>query len=125
MLTIHRPIFNKGITFEKKIAKEKWNKLVELIEESKVPVKHKSETGREIFLTIIDENIADIELYYNFGIEGEFVHIQLWYYRFQLISLNEKHNEKNHNFKSIHEAMNYINVILKDIAFDRKQVPIV
>ena len=124
MLTIHRPIFNKGITFEKKIAKEKWDKLVELIEESKVPIKHKSETGNEIFLAIIDENIADIELYYNFCNKGEFVHNQIWYYRFKLIALNEKHNEKNHNFKSIHEAMEYINSILRDIAFDRKQVPI-
>ena len=110
MLTIHRPIFNKGITFEKKIAKEKWNKLVELIEESKVPVKHKSETGREIFLTIIDENIADIELYYNFGIEGEFVHIQLWYYRFQLISLNEKHNGRTTTLKVYMKLWNILTV---------------
>ncbi|MFC3466664.1 hypothetical protein CD120_05245 [Staphylococcus saprophyticus] len=107
MLTIHRPIFNKANTFEKNISKMKWNKLVELIEESKVPIKVKSEDNSEVFLTIIDENLADIELYYNF----------------QLISLNEKHNERNHNFKSINEAMNYINVILKDIAFDRKQIP--
>lgn len=124
MLTIHRPIFNKGITFEKKLAKEKWDKLVELLEESQMMIKQKSESGNEIFLRIIDEELADIELYYNFGIKGEFVHIQLWYYRFQLIELNEKHNEKNHNFKSIHEAMEYINSILRDIAFDRKQVPI-
>ncbi|WP_398574065.1 hypothetical protein [Staphylococcus equorum] len=123
MLTIHRPIFNKANTFEKNISKMKWNKLVELIEESKVPIKVKSEDNSEVFLTIIDENLADIELYYKFDVNGNFVHIQLWYYNFQLISLNEKHNEKNHNFKSINEAMNYINVILKDIAFDRKQVP--
>lgn len=123
MLTIHRPIFNKGVTFEKKQAWEKWNKLVELLEESTVNVKYKSESGREIFLSIIDENVADIELFYNFGIEGEFVHIQLWYYRFNLSALDQKHNGNHHNFKSLHEAMEYINSILRDIAFDRKQIP--
>ncbi|MCJ0960918.1 hypothetical protein MTW73_11200 [Staphylococcus haemolyticus] len=123
MKTIHRPIFNKGYTFERKAAREKWLKLVELLKETDLTIKNESETGNEMFISIPGEDIADIELYFKPEINGEFVHIQLWYYRFNLSALDQKHNEKNHNFKSLHEAMEYINSILRDITFDRKQIP--
>ncbi|MBO0376889.1 hypothetical protein [Staphylococcus warneri] len=123
MRTIQRPIFNKGYTFERKAAHEKWLKLVNLLKQTDLPIKYESETENEMFIIIPGENIADIELYFKPEINGEFVHIQLWYYRFKIRKIEEKHNEQNHNFKSIYDAMTYINSILRDVAFDRKQIP--
>lgn len=121
MQTVQRAVFNKAFTYEKQIAKEKWNKFKELIKDTGLLIKSFKEN--EILLNIEGEEYADIEIYFKPTIDGYFVHIQLWYYDFKLRKVNEEHNRKNHNFKSIYDAFNYINRILKDIKYDRKIVP--
>ena len=123
MKAIQRSTFNKAHTFEKKAALEKWNKFVELLESSTLTTKNKSESGKEIYIVIEGEDKADIELYFNPTINGYFAHVELWYYQFKLISMNNKHNKETHNFKSIHQAFRYINELLEDIKWDRKLLP--
>lgn len=118
MKTIQKHIVNKGLTYEKQVAFDKWKKFKALIMESDIEIKSVSEN--EILLYIENVKKSDIEIFPVHGVGSEFVHIQLWYYEFNLQEIENKHNYHNHRFSSIPEAIAYINSIYRDIKIDKK-----
>ncbi|AWI45191.1 hypothetical protein BJG88_10780 [Staphylococcus nepalensis] len=121
MKKIQKQYINKARTFEKKIAKEKWNKLREIIRESGVSVKIDRE--HEMWLNVAPNSNAEIELYPYRLLNGEFVHIKIWSYQFKSEILKERYFGSDRNQRDISgipEALLYINRILEDIRFDIK-----
>lgn len=116
MKTIQKRFIQKSLTYDKQLSSDKWYKLKELIRESGIDIK--IDRDNEMFLTIDDK--ADIELYPLHDYNGEFVHIQLWYYKFRSDRLNQLHLEKHHNYSGIPAAMEYINTIYRDVNMDKK-----
>ncbi|MEB7657623.1 hypothetical protein NGB24_07120 [Mammaliicoccus vitulinus] len=117
MKTIQKNTFNKSLTFEKQIAKQKWDKFKELIQQSGVAIKSIEEDT--ILLKIEGEERADIEMFSVHTAFGDFVHIQLWYYYFNSESINEKHRRKSNRYNDIPSAFAYINSIYEDIKMDK------
>lgn len=117
MKTIQKHIFNKGLTYEKQAANNKWEKFKMLIIESGIAIK--SVSDNEILLYIENTKKADIEIFPVHGIGSEFVHIQLWYYKFKLPEVEVKHQNHNHRFCSIPGAIRYLNSIYMDIKMDK------
>lgn len=121
MKTIQKQYINKGKTFEKKIAQMKWDKLRKLIRESGIFIKIDSE--HEMWLEITLDSAAEIELYPHRLLNGEFVQIKLWDYQFNLEVFKNHYRELGNNQRAIsgiHEALQYINRILKDVRTDIK-----
>lgn len=119
MKKIQKQYVNKGKNFEKKIAKEKWDKLRELIRESGIFIKIDSE--HEMWLEITPDSAAEIELYPHKLLNGEFVQIKLWDYQFNLEGLKNRYKELGINQRAISgipEALQHINRILKDVRMD-------
>lgn len=119
MKKIQKQYVNKGKNFEKKIAKEKWDKLRELIRESGIYIKIDSE--HEMWLEITPDSAAEIELYPHKLLNGEFVQIKLWDYQFNLEGLKNRYKELGINQRAISgipEALQHINRILKDVRMD-------
>lgn len=116
MKTIQKRFIQKSLTYDKQLSSNKWYKLKELIRESGIDIK--IDRDNEMFLTIDDR--ADIELYPLHDYNGEFVHIQLWYYKFRSDRLNQLHLEKHRNYSGIPAAMEYINTIYRDVNMDKK-----
>lgn len=117
MNTFNKSLIRKSLTYEKTIAKDKWIKLQELIRESGVNIK--IDRNDEMFLTV--DYKVDIELYpLNNDYNGEFVHVQLWYYKFEAERLNQIHLETSHNFSGIPAAFEYINRIYWDVNIDKR-----
>lgn len=119
MKSFNKNIISKSITYENKISKDKWLKLQEIIRVSGVDIK--IDRDNEMFLSIEGEERADIELFplknqYN----GEFVHVQLWYYTFFNERLNNKYLETNHSFSGIPATLEFINSLYRDVKFDKK-----
>lgn len=99
----------------------KWDKLRKLIRESGIFIKIDSE--HEMWLEITPDSAAEIELYPHRLLNGEFVQIKLWYYQFNLEVLKNHYRELGNNQRAIsgiHEALQYINRILKDVRTDIK-----
>ena len=69
--------FSKAESVDKRISKEQWTKLVEILEEN-YSVKSKGEN--EIFLNIPNEAKADIEIFLSGSPAVHTFHVQLWYF---------------------------------------------
>ena len=121
MKKIQKQYINKARTIEKKIANEKWEKLRGIIRESGISIKIDSEY--EMWLNVAPNSSAEIELYPQRLLNGEFVHIQVWSYQFKSEILEKKYygsNATQRDVAGIPEALLYINRILTDIRFDIK-----
>lgn len=118
MKKIQKQYINKAINSEKKITKEKWGRLKEIIRESGLPIKNDSKD--EMFIKIEGETKADIELYPTSLLNGGFVVIHLWYYDFQNETLARKYKSRKNELSGIPEALERINSILWDIQRDKQ-----
>ncbi|PTJ26013.1 hypothetical protein BU035_10055 [Staphylococcus simulans] len=119
---INKATINKARTFEKKLGKQKWDKLKSLLLQTRHDVVKNGEN--ELFLKIPGEKRADIEIFPKYNVhtwDQSFVHVQLWFYDFKTTRFQEEFNkneEREHN--NTVEAMNHINFILDIIREEKK-----
>lgn len=101
----------KAHNFDKKVAKEKWYKLVEIINRSNL--ERKSGNNEAMMVGIKGYDEIDIELFpIASPANGEFVHIQIWGR-----PNHDKHAERIKCPKSIIDAINHINLIIREIEY--------
>jgi len=101
---INKTIQKKARNFEKQLSKQKWEKLVETLEASKLEIKEHDTNVNAMMIGVKGIDDMDIEVYQNTTRgDGVFATINLWYHPHYTDGDDKRYP------KSVFDAIDYIN----------------
>ena len=112
---INKAMQTKILKFEKRLAEQKWEMLVETLESSKLEIREHDRNAKAMMIGVKGIEDMDIEVFQTSSSgDGVFAHIQIWYHP------NYVENDKKYP-KSVIDAMNEIGDFADAIEWHNKR----